>query len=205
LGAVLSKLAEPDLARDTAELLVYGTVVESFYRHLTVIPMRYGCRVECPGDAIVLLRENHGAYGALLYELEGLGEMGIRVLLDTSGAGTESNPLPVLPRSFPLSCASGAGYLAAKRQRFLGLDRAALDQRRLAEELCGFLADFFVRRKVEFPESSGTHLLSLYFLVPRDSVECFRRAACHLHPQESVKLLLSGPWPPYNFVDSLQA
>jgi hypothetical protein len=205
LGAVLSELAEPDSPLDTSELLAYGMVVEFFHRQLTVIPLRYGCRVECPGDAIVLLRENHRAYCALLHELEGLGEMGIRVLSDTSGAATESNPGPVIPRSFPLSCASGAAYLAAKRQSFLGLDRAAVDQRRLAEELCGFLADFFVRRKVEFPESSGTHLLSLYFLVPRDSVESFRRAACHLHPQESVKLLLSGPWPPYNFVDSLQA
>jgi hypothetical protein len=39
--------------------------------------------------------------------------------------------------------------------------------------------------------------------VPRAAVEAFRRAARHLHPKESVKLLLSGPWPPYNFVDSL--
>jgi hypothetical protein len=40
--------------------------------------------------------------------------------------------------------------------------------------------------------------------VPRASVESFRRAARHLRPKESVKLLLSGPWPPYNFVDSLE-
>ncbi len=204
LGAVLSELAEADSPLDTSELLAYERVVECFHRQLTVIPLRYGGRVECPGDAIVLLRENHRAYCTLLHELEGLGEMGIRALLDTSGAATERSPGPVIPRSFPLSCASGAAYLAAKRQSFLGLDRAALDQRRLAEELCGCLADFFVRRKVEYPESSGTHLLSLYFLVHRDSVGSFRRAACHLRPQASVKLLLSGPWPPYNFVDSLQ-
>jgi len=70
LDAVLSKLAEPDSPRDTSELLVYETVVESFYRHLTVIPMRYGCRVESPREAIGLLRKNHDAYGALLHELE---------------------------------------------------------------------------------------------------------------------------------------
>jgi len=74
LGAVLSKLAEPDSRRDTSELLVYETVVESFYRHLTVIPMRYGCRVESPWEAVSLLRKNHDAYGALLHELEDLGK-----------------------------------------------------------------------------------------------------------------------------------
>ena len=203
-GAVLSNLAEPDSPPDISAILAYETVVESFHCHLTVIPLRYGSRVECPYEAIGLLRKNQDAYRALLHELEGLAEMGIQLLLDNSGAGTESNPWPVPPRSIPLFCASGAGYLAAKRQRYLGVDRAALHQRRLVEEVCGSLADFFVRRKEEIPEWSRTQLLSLYFLVPRDSVESFRRAACHLRPQEPVKLLLSGPWPPYNFVDSLE-
>ena len=205
LGAVLSELAEPDSPRDTSELLVYETVVESFYRHLTVIPMRYGCRVESPWEAVGLLRKNHDAYGALLHELEGLGEMGVHVLLDTSGDGRESNARPVRARSLPLDWDTGAAYLAAKRQRYLGLDRAGLQQRQLVEELCDSLCGSFVRHKVELPSSSRGRLLSLYFLVPRDSVESFRRAARHHHANESVKLLLSGPWPPYNFVDSLQA
>jgi hypothetical protein len=74
----------------------------------------------------------------------------------------------------------------------------------LVKELCDSLYGSFVRHKVEFPSSGRSRLLSLYFLVPRDSVGCFRRAARGLHRNESVKLLLSGPWPPYNFVDSLQ-
>jgi len=203
-GAALSKLAEPDPPPDTSKLLVYETVVESFYRHLTVIPMRYGCRVECAWEAVGLLRKNHEAYGALLHELEGLGEMGVHVLLDTCGDGMESNAWPVRSRPLPLYGDSGAAYLAAKRQRYLGLDRAGRRQRELVKELCDSLYGSFVRHKVEFPSSGRSRLLSLYFLVPRDSVGCFRRAARGLHRNESVKLLLSGPWPPYNFVDSLQ-
>ena len=202
-GAALSLLADPESPPDISKLLVYETVVESFYRHLTVIPLRYGCRVGCPYEATALLRENHAAYGALLKELEGLEEMGVHVLLDTSGDATESSKQPARSSSLPLYGDSGAGYLAAKRQRYLGLDREGLNQRELAKELCDSLYGCFVRHKVEFPSSRGSRLLSLYFLVPRDSVECFRRAARHLHPRGSTKLLLSGPWPPYNFVDSL--
>jgi hypothetical protein len=204
-GAALSKLPEPESPPDISKLLVYETVVESFYRHLAVIPMRYGCRVGCPYEATVLLRENHAAYGTLLHELEGLDEMGVHVLLDTSGDGMKSNPRPVREESLPLEGDTGAAYLAAKQQRYLGLDRAGLQQRQLVEELCGSLCGSFVRHKVEVPSSSGGRLLSLYFLVPRDSVESFRRAARVHHANESVKLLMSGPWPPYNFVDSLQA
>jgi hypothetical protein len=187
---------------DTSTIHAYEAVVESFHRHLTVIPLQYGSRVDCPYDAAALLERNYETYGALLHELEGLAEMGIQLLLDNARAGTGSSPSPAVPRSTRLFGVSGAAYGAVKRQRYLELDRAALQQRRLADEVCSSLADFFVRRKAEIPQSSRTQLLSLHFLVPRDSVESFRRAAYHLHPQEPVKMLLSGPWPPYNFVDS---
>jgi hypothetical protein len=204
LSAGLSERGESDLVPDISQILAYEAVVEHFHRDLTVIPVRYGCQLEDASEALWLLERHRDEYGALLDELEGLGEMGIHVLLDSSGAGTESGAWPPPPESFPLPCNSGAAYLAAKRQRYLGLDRAALDQRLLVDELCGALAGLFVRRKVEFPDSNRSRLLSLYFLVPRASAESFRRAARHLHPKESVKLLLSGPWPPYNFVDSLE-
>jgi hypothetical protein len=36
--------------------------------------------------------------------------------------------------------------------------------------------------------------------VPRPAVESFRLAVRQLTERESARLLLSGPWPPYNFV-----
>jgi len=101
LGAALSELAEPDLPPDTSILLACEKVVESFYRHLTVIPMRYACRVGDPYDAVILLRDNHDAYSALLHELEGLAEVGIQVLTDKPSAGAETDRPAILPGCFP--------------------------------------------------------------------------------------------------------
>jgi hypothetical protein len=205
LSAALSQLAEPDPPPDASKLLEYEGVIESFYRHLTVIPMRYGCRVGCPYEAVILLRENHDAYDALLRELEGLAEMGIQVLLDNPTVQAETDRLATPPEWFPPhSSVSGAAYLNAKRLRYLGAQRATMAQRAFVENLCDSLHGSFVRHKVEFPSSRRSRLLSLYFLVPRDSVESFRRAARHFPGQQSVKLLFSGPWPPYNFVGALQ-
>jgi hypothetical protein len=205
LSAGLSELAESDLVPDISHILAYEAVVEHLYRDLTVIPVRYGCQLEHTSEARGWLERHHDEYAALLDELEGLGEMGIHVLLDASRVATENDAPPTAPHSFPLPCNSGAAYLAAKRQRYLGLDRLARHERLLVEELWDFLADLYVRRKLEFSDSHRSRLLSLYFLVPRASVESFRCAARHLRPKESIKLLLSGPWPPYNFVDSLTA
>jgi hypothetical protein len=203
LSAGLSQLAESDLVPDISAILAYEKVIEAFCCHSTVIPMRYGCQLEGASEAVCMLEKHRDEYAALLRELEGAGEMSIHVLLDSPATGRENAAWPAPPKPLPLPGTSGTAYLAAKRRRYLDLDRAALDQRRLAEELCNSLSGLFVRRKVEFPGLTRTRLLSLYFLVPQGSVESFRQAARHFPSRASAKLLLSGPWPPYNFVDSL--
>jgi hypothetical protein len=45
-------------------------------------------------------------------------------------------------------------------------------------------------------------ILALYYLVPRQSVDRFRRMFRRFCATNDVKLLLSGPWPPFNFVVS---
>jgi hypothetical protein len=204
LSAALSELAESDLVPDISRILAYEAVVEHLYRDLTVIPVRYGCQVEHMSEARGWLEKHHDEYATLLDELEGLGEMSIHALLGGSRAATENDAPPAASHSSPLPCSSGAAYLAAKRQHYLGLQRLARHERLLVEELWDSLRDLHVRRKLESSDSNRNRLLSLYFLVPRACVESFRCAARHLHPRESVKLLLSGPWPPYNFVDSLE-
>jgi hypothetical protein len=205
LGAALSKLAEPDLPPDASKLPEYEEVVESFYRRLTVIPMHYGCRVGCPYEAVILLRENYHAYCTLLAELEGLAEMGIQVFIDNPRVGAEADWLAIPPEWFPPpSTVSGAAYVKAKELHYLGADRATMAQRALVENLCDSLDGSFVRHKVELPSSRRSGFLSLYFLVPRDSVGTFRRAERYFPPSSSIRLLISGPRPPYNFVGGLQ-
>ena len=203
LSAGLSEMTESDLVPGISQILAYEAVIEHFHRALTVIPVRYGCQLKDTSEALQLLERHRDEYAALLAGLEGLTEMGIHVLLDRSSPGTESRTEPAAPPPVCPLCESGAAYLAAQRQHYLGLDRAALHERSLVEELWTSLAGLYVRRKMEPPDSNRGSLLSLYFLVPRASVEPFRHTAHHLRSRESIKLLLSGPWPPYNFVDSL--
>ena len=197
LGAALSKLPEPAPRFDGPNQLAYERVVESFYRHLTVVPLRYGCRVESPYDAVVLLRENEHAYRALLCELDGFAEVGIQVRLGGPTASPETPRRRILLDWFTLRLHLSAAFA-------LGAEPTSTAPNALIEKLCDSLHGSFVRHKVEFPSSKKTRLLSLHFLVPRDSVETFRSAARHLPTNPSFQLQLSGPWPPYNFVDALQ-
>ena len=131
--------------------------------------------------------------------------MGIQVLLDNPAAGRETTRAGILPDWFPLrSRLVPDADFEPKQLRDPYAQGAATVQKALVENLCDSLHGAFVRHKVDFPSCKKSRLLSLHFLVPRDSVETFRRAARHLPANPSVQLHLSGPWPPYNFVDALQ-
>jgi len=205
LGAALSEYARPHAPPDPSRLLAYEKVVDSFYSHSTVIPMRYGFRVGDPYDAVILLRDNQDACRAVLRQLEGLAEMGIQVLLDNRMHGSGTDRLARLPDWFPSRMGiSGTAFLdSTKVGRHSARPRTTV-QHPLVENLCGRLHGSFVRHKVELTPSGGSRLLSLYFLVPCRSVEGFRVAARHFLADESREARIEGPRPPYNFVDALQ-
>lgn len=201
LRAALSELGESGSVPDVSAVLAYEKVVEAFHRHLTVIPMRYGCRFEDSSQAASLLESRREEYEAVLHQIEGMTEMGVHVLLEKSNKQGKRSPEAAPAGSFPPFSSSGTGYLAARRQHYLTLDRAALDHRCLVEELCDSLSGLYARSNAKLPSSKDANLLSVYFLMPRGSVEGFRRAARRRCSTEGIKLLVSGPWPPYNFVE----
>ncbi|MFI5117005.1 MAG: GvpL/GvpF family gas vesicle protein [Terriglobales bacterium] len=204
LGAAISELREPDSLPDVAAVLAYESVVEFFFSRRTVIPMRYGCMVRDTAELAAMLDEHDQQCDALLDGLEGLAEMGIQVpangSANVSGAAAEIDSAAVSPARFPDANRSGASYLLAKKLYYGGADRMAERQNELVNTLCQPLSGLFVRRKVELP-SRGQSFLSLYFLVPRTLVEPFREASRQCRNDGPAEPVVSGPWPPYNFVD----
>ena len=192
-GAAISELNEADSRPDVASVLAYERVMESFFGRRTIIPMRYGCAVRDQLELAAVLDKHYKECDALLHRLEGLAEMGIQVPARDSGIGAAAVP----PVRFHDSNQSGSSYLLSKQLHYRGADRNVERQNELVETVCRPLAGLFVDRKVELP-SREKPLLSLYFLVPRASVEAFREAS-HSTPSQATRLAVSGPWPPYNF------
>lgn len=200
LGAAISEPSQSDSLPDVEAVLAYESVVEFFFSRRTVIPMRYGCMVRDTTELAAMLDEHHQQCDALLDGLEGLAEMGIQVPANVCGAAAEIDSAAVSPARFPDANRSGASYLLAKKLYYGGADRMAERQNELVKTLCQPLSGLFVRRKVELP-SRGQSFLSLYFLVPRTLVESFREASRQCRNDGPAEPLVSGPWPPYNFVD----
>jgi hypothetical protein len=199
LAAVVSPLTEHAWVKapEEAVLLDYERTIRSQHSVADVVPMRFGSVL--PDEAAVRahLDEQRAAYLRALARIAGCVEMGVRALVS-----------PPFAAATPVEAAkperrSGADYLKARQRRYsvesqLHEHCAAVEQAVLSKvsPLCR------EHHSELTPTRPGAATLcSLYFLVPREQVAAFRSALAPLPASDGAKLSLSGPWPPFNFVD----
>ena len=195
LGAAVSAVNAHDLTPNVARALSYAKVVEALHAHRAVLPMRYGCVFGDEGQVIELLRAHGEDYAAVLRGLDGCVEMGVRVLLPSGP------PSPGFPPRSEMKGASGRAYLADRAARHAREEEDARALTAVMERLRGALGGLAERTETDRNKPrADPRVSSLYFLIRRGAVEAFRRAFRQLERTESARLLLSGPWPPYNFV-----
>lgn len=201
LGAACSDLHPSDFTPDLPRILSYQKIVESLNREHTVIPMRYGCKFEQESEIVQFLEKHHRQYNALLGELAGHLEMGIRILREKEGGQGWADGIPasVGLDDIPPPSDPGRAYLSKRKEYFDREKRLSRENAISTEKFREEFAGLFTKWKAE-TSVSALPLISLYFLVPRESVEPFRKVFRRLRSKKDLKILLSGPWPPYNFV-----
>jgi hypothetical protein len=188
LVAVVACEAAPDSTPDTASLLAFAGVIQAMHVSHDVIPLRYGCVMASEESVVRLLEENGPGYAELLDGLHGMSEMGIRLLCE--GADPARSVSPVSP---------GAGYIASLRARS-GCGNAPVPEHvEAADRVAALLSENFTAQRREYAPAAGSRtLVSLYFLVPRAGTLEFMEKA-RAFSLSDTKILVSGPWPPYNF------
>ncbi|MEW6731755.1 MAG: GvpL/GvpF family gas vesicle protein [Acidobacteriota bacterium] len=198
LSAATSKIIHSQPFLEISSLLTYKQVIESFHLDRTVIPMRYGAIFEDEIHIIQFLAEQSKHYQLLLTELDGCVEMGIRIIFPIELRSSDTNKVNL--SSLYTIDRPGKAYLAVQQQNYTMKDYINLEQAAIVERISSILSDFYVRIRKECQVLANHRLLSLYFLIRRESICHFRKTFQQVVVKESLKLLLSGPWPPYNFV-----
>jgi hypothetical protein len=198
--------ATPTVPRATA----FAWVVGALHAVTAVLPFRYGNFLDSSERVLNLLRVRREEFLQSLEEVEGCDEMGLRILLENRPHLACAQPAyaaPGLP-AIALAAAGGTGreFLEGRRAHYAAeeCDEApALRTGGATTEARGALEGLAVKCRAErsgAPASPLGRVLSLFFLVRRENVERFREAFRQLQQETSAKMLLTGPWPPYNFV-----
>jgi len=174
---------------------------------MTVIPLRFGCVFSLPEEVKTFIDERESLLLESLDRLNNKSEFGIRVLcnvellrkrLADDASSTESlTGMPAGVASFLQSNQENAedsmgDFVSSLSSRIYG------DLKRGSSEA--------LRKEILIAESdSGDHvLLNATFLVAQAKEAQFRSKALSLaseYESQGIQIEVSGPWPPYHFVD----
>ncbi len=189
LGAAVSQVTEPPPAR-AEEIMAFNSVVEWFHQRFhSLLPIRFGCVLASEAQVTKVLQANADHYRELLRELDGTCEIGMRLLPDSPPGRKQRS-------KSASSEASGTAWLKARREYYRRREQSQADLQRIEAEVKSKFADMFVRASSE----TNLHMHSMYFLVPRRKADAFLKRASQVR-LPGAKVLVTGPWPPYNFVN----
>ncbi|NYJ03426.1 hypothetical protein HNR19_004124 [Nocardioides thalensis] len=190
-----------------AELRAYHAVVDALASAGPVAPVRFGAVLRDEADVVDALLAPHAAtLTELLATLEGRRQLKLRarfvedvVLAEVVAAD------PVIRDLRERTLAAPEAVSWADRVRLGELVAHAVEQRRDAE--AGALWDLVAPHAVELRESPGSgtdHVVDLALLVDDDRIPGLERTleAYAEAAYDRVRLSLSGPLPPYDFVEA---
>lgn len=204
LAAVVSEFDSSQGAMDVQSLMIYHDVIDNCFKFGALIPFRFRTVLKDDDEVRRHLEERGTEYEGKLEYLTGKTEMGVRLIVEKSPK--ESLNLEIVENDISSSENPGKSYLA-KRKALYGVQES-FDAKceSCIEALKMTLKNLFVDLKIEPSTKPATGaqeketLISVYCLIQKDSVDRFRMAIEELKPSLDAKILMSGPWAPYNFV-----
>jgi hypothetical protein len=189
----------PDLDWVGDRALAHERVVEHFAASWPILPLKLFTLFSSDERAAQALRERQEDIGRVLARIAGRVEWGVRILFQ------ETKARKAEPREPPP--ATGKGFLLRKKEEkdsargLAGRARAAVDQ--AYEDLaCRSVAAR--RHQPEVGEGGARLLLDAAFLVPKGDGDGFEAAVqqwADRLAEHACDLNLTGPWPPYNFIE----
>jgi hypothetical protein len=198
VAAAYTRHAAANFPPTLQNLRVHESVVEELMADRSVLPSRFGTVFADERRLDDALARHAAALAKGLERVRGRVELGVRVLWDAAPDAEPEKP----PAGMG---GTGRTYMLAR----LAAERRRREIRERAERLGAALHEPLASRAVESTHRLLTTpqlLLSGAYLVAQESTGEFRRCVESLgkdHPD--LRILCTGPWPPYHFTPALES
>jgi len=190
----------------------HEAVLERVLAETTIVPLRLCTIYESEDGVREMLEREHDSLARALDTLAGRQEWGVKVLADeerlTEEARSRSAEAAALEDELDARTGGGAYMLRRRLERHVR-DAADALASELAEQVHAQLQDWAsdaVALAPQNPELSGHEgrmLMNGAYLVETERVDGLRALVSDLeerHRPLGVRIELTGPWPPYNFL-----
>jgi hypothetical protein len=207
LFAAVSRFDGLETPFDVNSMITYHRVIETLFSQTAIIPFRFKTFLNSEEEILTMLKDKDAHYKKLLSTLDGVVELGIRLVI--AKPVRDNNPLNNFVFTPPANSLNpGISYLKS-RKAFYSTESWIQDQAKEFSDLCvSQFEGLFIKLKSEatsLPEiqnRKNLSLISIYFLVKKDLIQEFTVKFREIRSLVTGRMLLSGPWPPYNFVVS---
>lgn len=155
------------------------------------VPIRFGEWFPTREELLQEVGEREEAYARSLEAVRGAVELGVRI----------TDPARRPEAAPDLNARTGREYMEGLARTHAEARAGEERGRRLGEALASHLGPLARRQRVEhLPAEEG--LVSVAHLVDREDVERYRRAVAEFADGcGELRFRVSGPWPPYSFVE----
>jgi hypothetical protein len=205
--AVVGDVTRAGFSPDKADAINYARVIEYLFPHFPLLPMRFGSILDSSEAVREMLERNCGALRQNLEEVRHKAEFGLKVicepeiLLDElrrkAEVGTEMTGTPA-----GSAVQSVYREYVEKKLRDHRLDELASTH---AENVIAEITGYILRlnAKFKFKKMAMTALMvDAVFLIDRRNQDELVNTISELQNHFSgLKFVLTGPWPPFSFVD----
>ncbi len=167
-------------------------------RSQPILPARFNTFLPTEEATIRLLQERGQEFHVTIERVKGKAELGLRILWDPPGD-------PVMPEGQPVATEEpGSEYLRRRTQQ----EQRRRAQRREGEALIRSLHGALQPLASEFRLRSFLSNRSLFaaaYLVEQERLGAFHESVEErLAESPQLGFLLTGPWPPYSFVNGVE-
>jgi hypothetical protein len=205
LAAVVSEFGGERIGVTRENVFAHNRVNARVLAHTTPLPFRFGTLAD-EARLKGYVSANVGALRESLGRVRGCVEMGVKIIRDVDaqerGADTTSGADEEAAARVEEGVGGGTKFLRAKRRELLGDEARRRGAEAIAELLGERVADL-VRESAVQLNASGALAVRAAHLVERERVEEYRARLRALGEERAadLRLLASGPWPPYSFGD----
>ncbi len=187
------------------QVLEFAGITEKLFEYANLLPVRFGTILQADDTIRQLLETHYTAFVNNLIKTSGRAEFGLKVLWDFEKIKTDisikSKPDQIQAGDYFKRSTANTSYLFEKLKKHKA-DEALLQYvetftKKIIQALKPLNCDANFKKMI-----SDSIMLDAVFLIDKTQQEIFKEEIVALgNAYSDLQFLITGPWPPYSFID----
>ena len=207
ISAVLGDMNKADLVADKTNAIRFAGVIDQLAMHFTLLPMRYGSFMQSDDTIAAMLERNYDGFQQNLHKVENRHEFGLKIFCDSEiimeelRARSRADERNIIHAETEIKKSIYADYVNQKLKlhRLEEMLLSYVDS--VIAEIIQSLSNLNANHKIRKMVTPSNIIDAVFLLEKNKKTELVQTIEAIQSKYPGLKFVLTGPWPPYNFVD----